>query len=177
MLVRTVSSGLGRALDWLIGLFLAVVLLLALAEVLFRFGLQHSLVWVVELNRFLFIYMSFLAAAAALHHRLHFRLILLQRAISAKSQARLEAFVDLVAFAFALFLLFQGLAIADRTSAQRSAALLLPMNYVYMAVPISAVLMLVFIVLRWVQALQTWQLPAPTPHNDTDKERVTPEHP
>ena len=161
MRAEAAAAGLSRVVEAVVGFILASIVIIALAEVVFRYVIQQSLVWAVELNRFLFIWLTFLAAAAAVHRRLHFRLTLLWRALGPGGRARLELATDVVVFAFALVLLIQGLEIVGRTSVQRSSALLLSMSYVYSVIPASAVLTLGFIVLRWASAIQEGRLPDP----------------
>jgi TRAP-type transport system small permease protein len=154
-----VVTGFVRFLEIIVGVMLSVILVVALGEVLSRYVLGHSLVWVAELSRFLFVWLSFLAAAVAFHHRLHFRVVLLLRAIPETIQPWLELFIDLTSFIFAVVLLAQSLPVINRTSVQRSPALLIPMNYIYLIVPISASLIMVFIALRWLEPARSGRWP------------------
>jgi TRAP-type C4-dicarboxylate transport system permease small subunit len=156
-----VMTSFVQFLEFVIGAMLSVILVVALGEVVSRYVLGHSLVWVAELSRFLFVWLSFLAAAVAFHHRLHFRLVLLLRAIPETMHSRLELLMDLTSFAFAAVLLIQSLPVISRTSVQRSPAMLIPMNYIYLIVPISASLIVVFIALRWLEAARAGRWPAP----------------
>ena len=154
---------LARSIEVTVGAIFSLILVLSLLEVLSRYVTGHSLVWVVELNRFLFIWLVFLAAAACYYHRLHFRVLLLGRALSRPARARLEVAIDLVSLAFAVILFVQSLHIVARTSVQRSPALLIPMSYVYLVVPLSAALIVGFILTHWGAALAAGSLPDPTP--------------
>lgn len=161
MSIQGLTSGLAHVVEAIVGLMLASILVLALGEVISRYFTGHSIVWVAEINRFLFVWLSFLGAAAAFHHRIHFRLALLWRFFEAEVRTRLELGVDGLAFAFAVALLVQSLELVGRTSTQRSAALLIRMSYVYSVIPLSAALILVFILLRWAEAVRARQLPDP----------------
>lgn len=161
MSIQKVVSGFVRLLEIMIGLMLSVILVVGMGEVLSRYITGHSLVWVVELSRFLFVWLSFLAAAVAFHHRMHFRVVLLWRAISQNARRRLELVIDLVSFVFASVMLTQSLPVVRRTYVQRSPALLIPMSCIYLIVPISAGLIMVFILLRWAEAVQARELPDP----------------
>jgi TRAP-type C4-dicarboxylate transport system permease small subunit len=161
MSIQQVVSGFVRALEILIGLMLSVILVVGMGEVLSRYITGRSLVWVVELSRFLFVWLSFLAAAVAFHHRMHFRVVLLWRAISPDARRRLELAIDLITFVFASVVLTQSLPVIRRTYVQRSPAMLIPMSYIYLIVPIAAGLIMIFILLRWAEALRAGQLPDP----------------
>lgn len=157
---------LARWMEVTVGLLFCLILVLALLEVISRYFVGYSLVWVVESNRFLFIWLVFLAAAVCFHHRLHFRVVLLRRALSPSLQGKLEAAIDLISLVFAAIVFVQSLHIVSRTSVQRSPALLIPMSYVYLVVPLSAALIIVFILIHWAGALAAGRLaaPAPDPH-------------
>jgi TRAP-type transport system small permease protein len=161
MSIRSLASGLSRILELVVGLQLILIVLIALAEVLFRYFFYSSIVWSAELNRFLFIWLAFLGAAAAVHHRMHFRLTLLWRSLTANARARLEVAVDVTMGAFGFVLLIKGLEIVGRTAGQRSSALLLPMPIVYTVVPLSGALVILFVLLRLIQVVQAGGLTDP----------------
>jgi TRAP-type transport system small permease protein len=161
MTIHSLASGLARVVEVGIGLILSVILVLAMGEIVSRYLTGHSLVWVDELSRLLFVWLTFLAAAAAFHHRIHFRVVLLWRAMSQRVRQRLEVIVDFISLCFAIVLLTQSLHIIDLTHVQRTTALQIPMSYVYSVVPLAALLIMVFILLRWAEAAQTRQLPDP----------------
>ncbi len=160
MLAR-LAGGMARSVEIIVGLIFCVILVLSLLEVVSRYFTGHSLVWVVESNRFLFIWLVFLAVPVCFYRGLHFRVLLLGRRLSRAGQGRLEIVVDLVSLAFAVILLVLSLHVVARTSIQRSPALLLPMSYVYLVVPISAVLIMLFIAVRWAEALAAGHLALP----------------
>ncbi len=96
MVIHGIATGLARLVEVVIGLILSTILVLTMGEIASRYLTGHSLVWVDELSRLLFVWLTFLAAAAAFHHRLHFRVVLLWRAVREQSQQRSELIVDLV---------------------------------------------------------------------------------
>jgi TRAP-type C4-dicarboxylate transport system permease small subunit len=111
MVIQKCIAWCVRLIEIVIGLMLSAVLIVAMGEVLSRYFLGHSLAWVTELSRFLFIWMSLLAAAVAFHYRMHFRVVLLWRAITPKIRPRLELAIDAISFVFALVLLTLSLPI------------------------------------------------------------------
>jgi TRAP-type transport system small permease protein len=161
MAIQRLASGVARTVEILLGLILSLILILAMGEIISRYVTGHSLVWVDELSRLLFVWLTFLAAAAAFHHRIHFRVVLLWRAIPKRARPRLELAVDAISLAFAVVMLVQSLRIIDVTYVQRTTAMQIPMSYVYAVVPLSAVLIMMFILLRWAEAVRSRHLPDP----------------
>ncbi len=161
MTINSLAAGLARVVEVCIGLILSVILVLAMGEIVSRYLTGHSLVWVDELSRLLFVWLTFLAAAAASYHRLHFRMVLLWRAMPQRMRQRLEVIVDFIWLCFAIVLLTQSLHIIDLTHVQRTTAMQIPMSYVYTVVPLSALLIMAFTLLRWAEAARTRHLPDP----------------
>lgn len=164
MTLRTFGGAaavIARVVEVIAGILLAAILVLAMGEIIFRYVTDHSLVWVDELSRLLFVWLIFLAAAVAFHHRLHFRVVLLWRALSVATRKRLEVLIDALTLVFAAVLFWQSLHIIERTQVQRTTAMEIPMSTVYTIVPIAAALVVVFIVLRWLEAMRTRSLRDP----------------
>lgn len=161
MAFQRLASRLARAVEVAIGIMLGAILVLAMGEIVSRYLTGHSLVWVDELGRLLFVWLTFLAAAAAFHHRMHFRVVLLWRALTPRQRQRFEIAVDLIVLSFAAVLLVQSLHIIALTQVQRTTAMQIPMSYVYSVVPLSALLIIAFTCLRWAEAAQTGRLPDP----------------
>ncbi|SHE44002.1 TRAP-type C4-dicarboxylate transport system, small permease component [Modicisalibacter ilicicola DSM 19980] len=59
---------------WLLLTFYALIILTVAIEVVRRFALDYSSVWGEELSRYAFIYLAWLAAAAAVRDRAHIRI-------------------------------------------------------------------------------------------------------
>jgi TRAP-type C4-dicarboxylate transport system permease small subunit len=55
--------------------------------------------------------------------------------------------------------LVQSLPIIARTSVQRSPAMQIQMSHIYLIVPIFAGLIMVFLLLRWLEAARTGRMP------------------
>ncbi|MHB1159107.1 MAG: TRAP transporter small permease [Chloroflexota bacterium] len=171
MRIRKLASAVSLGLESILALLLAVVLVLTLGEVISRWVTHQSLVFIAELNRFLFTWLVFLAIPAVQNRGEHFRVVLLSRSLPHRARPYLEAGVDAAVLAFALVLLTQGLEIVARTSVQRSSALDVPMHYVYSVVPLSACLMVLFVALRWGIALSEHRLPGPM-HSDPEQTQI-----
>ncbi|MBR9772669.1 MAG: TRAP transporter small permease [Gammaproteobacteria bacterium] len=63
-----------RTERWLLLTFYALIILTVAVEVIRRFALNYSSVWGEELARYAFIYLAWLAAAAAVRDRAHIRI-------------------------------------------------------------------------------------------------------
>jgi len=110
-------------------------------QVIFRYVLDDSLSSSEELARFMFIWSVAMGSAVALKGRAHIGVELLVERLPpglAKPAKLLGSLVSLVFFAV---LIWYGFDMTMETMDQESAALSLPMGYVYLSMPLSGIVM------------------------------------
>ncbi len=140
--LRAINRALVAIETALAGGLLLIVFIVVLSQVLMRYLFAYPNPWSEELSRFCFIWLSMLGASLAVERRSHFGFDQAVRRLSPSRRrwARLSAKV-LVA-AVSLLLVISGLALVRLALGQHSPALDVPMAWVYAAVPVSGVLML-----------------------------------
>lgn len=144
---RTLDRVLSRALIVLMGLLVVDVLW----QVFTRFVLADSSSWTEELARYLLIWLSLLGAAYATGARLHLAVDLLPNYLHGIVRRRLEWFIDGVVLLFALAVLVGGgsrLVYVTLVLGQDSAALGVPLGIVYLALPLSGLLVATYVVMH-----------------------------
>ena len=122
-------------------LLLVVMLGSTLIGVADRFVLEIGLPWTEELSRFLLVWASLLAAAVATKRRRHFRIEIVSRRLGATG----EAVIGVLCIAALAVAIWYGVHIARLFHAQTAPALGIPMSVVYAAVPVSAGLMIFYL--------------------------------
>jgi len=117
---------------------------LCVLQVICRYVLKISLSFTEELARFLFIWITFLGTAMAVKKNQHVKMELLLDKLpdSLKLVFRTAAFL-LTLLTYGI-LMYSGAIVVWKTMRQTSAALNLPMGYIYASVPVSVAFMLVF---------------------------------
>jgi TRAP-type C4-dicarboxylate transport system permease small subunit len=151
------NSGLERALGGTLVLLLAAMVLCVLWQVASRllarlnehyaFGFLFSpSTWTEELASFLLGWVAMLGAAYALRRGEHMGFDVFYERQDAPAQRRMRRLVQLLVCAFAGILLIGGGALVWQTLelGQRSPALGFAQGYVYLCVPLAALLMLCF---------------------------------
>lgn len=126
----------------LVGLMLAFMSLLVIAQVFFRFVIKTPLHWSEELSRYLMIYVVFLGAALVLRKQRMIAIEFVSETISESMRKVLKTVILLIVIGFSLILLVQGIDILDRVSGQTSAGLGVKMSYSYAAIPMGAALLI-----------------------------------
>lgn len=127
----------------LIGLTAAMTVLVA-TQIVLRYFFRSPLPWGEEVTRYLFIYLIFLGAASGVHHGTHVSIDALVRRTGAVGW-----WIDLVGKAivaiFLALLVWFGVQLSMQTMGQKSPALGIPIGIAYLAIPIGALLSLIFL--------------------------------
>jgi TRAP-type C4-dicarboxylate transport system permease small subunit len=145
---RAGESPLERALGWFLVVIMGVSVVNVLWQVFTRFALASPSSYTEELARYLLIWIGLVGAGYASAKRLHLAIDLLPRRISGGRSGRaLAVIIELCVITFAgVVLLGGGLRLVHITLrlGQTSAALGIPMGWVYAAVPVSGALIVWF---------------------------------
>lgn len=109
-----------------------------------------------ELLTYTFTWMSLLASAYVFGKRDHMRMGFLADKLYGKGKQCLEVAIDLLAFAFAgIVMVYGGSSITKLTMIQITASLRVPMGYIYVIVPVTGILIMVFSLMNAVDMLGT----------------------
>jgi TRAP-type C4-dicarboxylate transport system permease small subunit len=120
-------------------LFAAMVVVTA-AGVFFRYVLDAALPWAEEADRYLFIWLSFVAAAITMRHQAHIAVDILVRSFNpaARDWAALLSHCCILVFVGTVF--WASDRVIEVTSVTRTTATDIPMSWVYLAVPVGCTL-------------------------------------
>ncbi len=120
---------------------------LCILQVVARYVLKTSISFSEEFTRYLFIYTTYLGAIISLHKGKDIKMDLLISYMPKKVQECSHIISLLICIATYIIMIGSGLSVMRQTMDQTSAALKLPMGYVYMIVVIFGALALVFDIL------------------------------
>ena len=143
---------LGKGIDYLTATLLAVMTILVFMQVLFRYWLHLPLDWGEEVSRYLFIWSAMLGAAIGTKRRAHFGIDFLVKALPSSVQMGIAISVNLCVCALMGLVAVQGTKLAIINFAQISPTLSIPMGVPYAAIPICALLMLIYTI------AETWAI-------------------
>ncbi|PNV64011.1 TRAP transporter small permease [Clostridium sp. chh4-2] len=98
-----------------------------------------------ELLTYSFTWMALLASAYVFGKRDHMRMGFLADKLTGPGRKYLEVAIDLLAFAFAgVVMVYGGISITKLTMIQTTASLRVPMGYIYVIVPVTGILIMIF---------------------------------
>jgi TRAP-type C4-dicarboxylate transport system permease small subunit len=116
-------------------LMLAMVVVI-FAQVVARYAFSNSLSWSEEVGRYLFVWMTFIGAAIAVRNRLHVSLDMFVTKFPSPLQKLCLVIGYVSMMIFTGVLIYGGYRFVMRGSQQISAAMQLPMHYVYVVLPV-----------------------------------------
>ncbi|ACY85809.1 TRAP transporter small permease [Edwardsiella piscicida] len=130
----------------------AVVVMVALVacvvwQVFSRYVLSQPSTLTDELARFLMIWVGLLGAAYTVGAQRHLSIDLLAMSVNARTQAALSVLVNLLVMVFSfLVMIVGGRMLIEKTleTAQLSAAMQIPMGYVYFILPLSGAIIIFY---------------------------------
>ncbi|EWH08420.1 tripartite ATP-independent periplasmic transporter DctQ [Catenovulum agarivorans DS-2] len=145
--MNSVTSHVESLLKKLLVALSALIVVMVTWQVISRYVLQAPSSVTEEAARFLLIWISLFGAAYAYQTGSHLGLDILVNKLSTKGQAVAGIFSHLCVVGFALnVMVFGGFSLVDLTMTpiQTSAALEIKMGYVYFAVPLSGLIIVLF---------------------------------
>ena len=136
-----------RAIGWLLVGLMGFSVVNVLWQVFTRFVLSNPSSFTDELARFLLIWIGLLGASYAAGRKKHLAIDLLPAKLTGRSRFYLIVVIETCVFLFALAVMVFGgtrLLLLTLTLGQTSAALHLPVGYVYLVLPLSGLLIMFY---------------------------------
>ncbi len=153
MILQKIKLKVDFVLKWILVFIMAAMTLNVLWQVFSRFILQNPSSITEELARYMLIWIGILGASYVSGQKMHLAIDLLSTKLRGVNKSYLEIVIQIFVLLFSFFVMVVGgirLVQITLTLNQISAALQIPLGYVYTVVPISGALMdfysLVFII-------------------------------
>jgi TRAP-type C4-dicarboxylate transport system permease small subunit len=145
--MKQLKKVLDKFLEILLMVSVALLVIDVLWQVFTRFIMKNPSSWTEELATFLLIWVSLLGAAVALGRGAHLGIDYFTHKLPERNRIQTELFVFTVISIFSLLVMVVGgisLVMQTLDLEQISVALHIPMGYVYMAIPISGVFLVLY---------------------------------
>ena len=143
----TIREKIDKAIEFLLIVLMSILVLDVLWQVFSRYVLASPSSFTDELAGFLLIWVGLLGAAYVAGKNEHLAITLLLQKTKGAKKKRLQIFINMIVAVFALFVMCFGgiwLVYTRFYLGVNSAALGLPLGYVYLVVPISGILTLYY---------------------------------
>lgn len=143
-----------RCINWFLALLMAGMVVIISAQVWYRFILNDPLSWSEEAGRYLFVWISFMGAAAGVRYQVHLGIDLMDKLLSPGVYRWVVVLVNLIIQVFLLMIIYWGFNILGIIQFQESPSMHISMRYPYMAVPVGGIFMLINSLRIMVAAIQ-----------------------
>lgn len=147
MILSNIKPKVDVILKWILVFIMAAMTINVLWQVFTRFIMQDPSSYTEELARYMLIWIGILGASYVAGQKLHLAIDLLSTKLNSKNKSYLEIVIQLSIFLFSFFVMVIGgirLVQITLTLNQISAALQIPLGYVYSVVPISGIIMMYY---------------------------------
>ena len=145
---------LRRGLEYLCAGLLMVIIAVVFANVVGRYFLHAPIRWSDEVAQFLFLWLAYLGALAALMGGRHYSFPNVIDLLPVKVRLATKTASDVMVLAMLAILVWGGVQLVDLLHHQRSAAIDLPIYYVYAALPLVSFLMALVVAFQIVARLR-----------------------
>ncbi len=147
MILKSIKTKIDFILKWILVFIMAAMTLNVLWQVFTRFILQDPSSFTEELARYMLIWIGILGASYVAGQKMHLAIDLLSTKLKGHSKIYLEIIIQIFILLFSFFVMVIGgirLVQITLTLDQISAALQIPLGYVYLVVPISGILIMFY---------------------------------
>lgn len=134
-----------KILFYICAVLMFLMAVIVTAQVLSRYIIGKPFTWSEELARYIFVWMSFLGMAVGVKQGAHVALDILVKKLSGISQKALMLLNNGLVGFFGVCLTISGFELVKIGMGQKSPTLQIPMQFVYIVIPISGIILLYFV--------------------------------
>ena len=144
------ENGLVAANRWALIALLGAMSVIIFTNVAMRYLTDQSIEWAEEVARHMMIWLTFLGAGPVLRYGGHIAVDNLQDSVAPRVAVALRVVIAVLLTGFFVFMVWMGVLYMQRTQFQTTAATQISFAYIYAAMPVGGVLLLLhwFFILR-----------------------------
>ena len=136
---------LSRLVEITIIIGITFIVTIVTTEVVLRYVFKHSLIFTEELSRYLMVWIVFLGSALAVRDEAHIRINVVVKRLNPKLKKVAHLFAYGLVLLFLVIVAEEGFRILPGQLRQMCITIDVSMFYFYLAIPVGAVLMIVFL--------------------------------
>ena len=144
---------LDRTLKHVLWLLVAILTASVFLQVLIRFVFKYPLPWTEEVSRIAFVYSIFVGATIAVREKTHLNIDVILILLPKGMARAITVLGSLLIAIFLGFVTWEGIVLVLATGVQMTPVMQIPFRYLYLVVPASGALMLLYLVFGVVEYL------------------------
>jgi TRAP-type transport system small permease protein len=150
-----ISEVLNNVIKFLIGTMLIIMTVVVTVQIIFRIFFD-ALSYTEEMSRYLLVWSSLFAASVAYKQGSHIAVTFIVEQFKGKVNKLMTIIINLVCIVFFLIAINYSLQLINMQVFQTSPALLIPMRYIYLSIPLSFSVMLFHsVVMLWGEFIES----------------------
>lgn len=153
---------------WLAVLLLAVMTTITLSGVFFRYVLDDALPWSEEIAKYLMVWLTFVAAPLAFRMGALVSIQALPNALLGRKNEILQVVIQLIIIALMVMFIDIGVFLTKNAMIQRASSVNFSISYVYAAMPLGALMILLVALQFFVEALKRLITNDPRPRDSEE---------
>ncbi|WP_088007087.1 TRAP transporter small permease [Indiicoccus explosivorum] len=139
----TAIKYLNLGIKYILILLMTVLVVAVFMQVVFRFVIEQPLAWTEELGRYCLIWITFLGAGYAMATNSHIGVEFFVEKAAVPVRRVTYILSATACLVFFLLLVLEGYELAVSGMSQSSPVLQIPMGYIYAAIPVSGVILII----------------------------------
>ena len=152
--MKKLNEWLSRLITLILLVSMCVLVVVTFLQVFCRFVIKVPISWSEEVARISFVWLILMGAAVCVKENSHLSLEIVTSLLSPKARSGMKIFVSAAIILVSLVLLTAGGSYVLRSVGKTTVTMPIPANCVYVAAPISAVLMIIFSIENIVEELK-----------------------
>lgn len=155
--LSVIRGAVDSVIRWIIIVLMFFMTVIVSLQIVFRYVFNIPLGWSEEVARFSFVWVSFFGASALMRVREHINVTVFVDNFPPRLRAAAVFVANLCGLICVYFFLIGGIALTTNEWRQLAPAMQIPMGWVYLAIPVSAGLMAIWMVIHTIEAaVQLW---------------------
>ncbi|MGD6849044.1 TRAP transporter small permease [Rossellomorea aquimaris] len=143
--LKLIGQGLEKLVIYLVLFLMAVLVSLVFIQVVLRYVFSNGLVWVEELDRYIFVWLMFLGIAMGVYKQKHIAITAVADRLKGFSKG-IQLLVHIITGSFFAVLCWQGIQFVEVNMSGTAAVLPINLGIIYSIIPLSGFIAMIFIV-------------------------------
>ncbi len=135
---------LTKIFRYLLAICMILMVVVTTYQVIMRYCFNNSPSWTEEFVRFIFVWVSFIAAALGIQEKIHIGIDAVVMHLPKKIQRYIQIFVLVLLGSFGIYTGYTAIPVMKITKTQLSPAMRVPMNYIYLAMLVFGILSVLY---------------------------------
>ena len=136
----------GKFMEWVVFLSMIVMVVVVFLQVLSRYVFASPIPWTEEMARFIFVRVTLIGTFLALKSKGHISIeTFINRFLTPQVRSFVSTVTDFLLIYYFIYLTVMGVVMVQKTSEDLTPVMLIPFSFIYVAIPISAVMMVIYL--------------------------------